>query len=90
MDVFLKKVRKGGGSFSIQKITLQILLVSKRYILVVNFGINLQSGGRGNLRTFYVKMSRVAFTRFCHQIHQSARIGVRGGGFKASVPAFPP
>ena len=25
-------------------------------------------------------MSRVAFTRFCRQIHQSARIGVRGGG----------
>ena len=24
-------------------------------------------------------MSRVAFTRFCRQIHQSARVGVRGG-----------
>ena len=33
-----------------------------------------------HLRTFCVKMSRVAFTRFCREIHQSARIGVRGGG----------
>ena len=35
MDVFLEKFRRGGagGSFPIQKITLQILLVSKRYIL---------------------------------------------------------
>ena len=33
---------------------------------------------------FYVKMSRVAFARFCRQIHQSARIGVRGGGSSQS------
>ena len=45
---FFGKVPKGGGgSFPIQKITLQILLVSKRYILVVNFGKNVQKGGRG-------------------------------------------
>ena len=43
MDVFLENFRRGGGgSFSVQKITLQILLVSKRYILVVNFGKNVQ------------------------------------------------
>ena len=29
-------------------------------------------------------MSRVAFTRFCRQIHQSARIGARGGGASRS------
>ena len=29
-------------------------------------------------------MSRVAFTRFCRQIRQSARIGVRGGGSSQS------
>ena len=33
----------------------------------------------GLLRTFVVKMLQVAFMRFCRQIHQSARIGVRGG-----------
>ena len=40
-DEFLENFRRGegGGSFSIQKILLQILLVSKRYILVVNFFI---------------------------------------------------
>ena len=44
----------------------------------------------GHLRTFYAKMSRVAFTRFCHQIHQCARIGVRGGGVKPilAMPRF--
>ena len=31
-------------SFPIQKITLQIWLVSKQYILVVNFGKNVQKG----------------------------------------------
>ena len=52
MDVFLENFRRGGrGSFPIQKITLQILLVLKRYILVVNFGKNVQNGGeRGGLR----------------------------------------
>ena len=33
---------------------------------------------------FLRQMSRVAFTRFCRQIHQSARIGVRGGGASQS------
>ena len=35
---FWKSSERGGGPFPIQKIALQILLVSKRYILVVNFG----------------------------------------------------
>ena len=35
------------GSLSIQNITLQIFLVSKRYILVVNFGKNVQKGREG-------------------------------------------
>ena len=30
-------------------------------------------------------MLRVPFTRFCLQIHQSARIGVRGGGGQANL-----
>ena len=49
MDFFGKGPREGGGSFPIQKITLQIFLVSKRYILVVNFGKNVQKGGRGGV-----------------------------------------
>ena len=49
LDVFLENFRRGGGgSFPIQKITLQIFLVSKRYILVVNFGKNVQKGGRSS------------------------------------------
>ena len=44
---FFGKLPKGGGSFPIQKITLQIFLVSKRHILVVNFGENVQKGGEG-------------------------------------------
>ena len=30
-------------------------------------------------------MSRVAFTRFCRQIHQSARIGLGGGMGQANL-----
>ena len=44
MDVFFKSE---SGSFSINKTTLQFFLVSKRYILVVNFGKNIQQGGEG-------------------------------------------
>ena len=44
---FFGKIPKGGGSFPIQKITLQIFLVSRRYILVVNFGKNVHKGGEG-------------------------------------------
>ena len=44
---FGKSPKGGGGSFPIQKITLQIFLVLKRYILVVNFGKNVQKGGGG-------------------------------------------
>ena len=44
---FWKNSEGGGGAFPVQKITLQIFLVSKRYILVVNFGKNVQKGGRG-------------------------------------------
>ena len=46
MDVFLENFRRGGGSFPIQKITLQILLVSKRYILGKKAQCNFQKGGR--------------------------------------------
>ena len=44
---FFGKLPKGGGSFPIQKITLQILLVSKRYILGKKAQCNFQKGGRG-------------------------------------------
>ena len=58
---FFGKIPKGGGSFPIQKITLQIFLVSKRYILVVNFGKNVQKGGRGHLQSkkFHCKFTQV-------------------------------
>ena len=45
LDVFLENFRRGGGSFPIQKITLQILLVSKRYILEKKTQCNFQKGG---------------------------------------------
>ena len=65
MDFFLENFRRGGGdwgSFPIQKITLQILLVSKRYILVVNFGENVQKGGeRGGDR-----QSKKCHCKFTH------------------------
>ena len=47
LDVCWKKSKGGGGSFPIKKNSLQIFLVSKRYILVVNFGKNVQKGGEG-------------------------------------------
>ena len=43
---------------------------------------------RVDLPTFDVNMSRVAFTRFCCQIHQSARIGIGGGGVKQILAGF--
>ena len=48
-DVFFGKSPKGaGGSFSIQKISLLIFLVSKQYISVVNFGEKKsKKGGKG-------------------------------------------
>ena len=64
LDVFLENFRRGGGSFPIQKITLQIFLVSKRYILVVNFGKNVQKGGRGgvisNPKNFIANLRKLA------------------------------
>ena len=64
LDVFLENFRRGGGgSFPIQKITLQIFLVSKRYILVVNFGKNVQKGGEGGghlqSKKFHCKFTQV-------------------------------
>ena len=44
LDVFLKKVRRG-GVISDPKNYIADFLVSKRYILVVNFGKNVQKGG---------------------------------------------
>ena len=44
LDVFLKKVR-GGGAISDPKNYIADFLVSKRYILVVNLGKNVQKGG---------------------------------------------
>ena len=44
----LENFRRGGGSFPIQKITLQILLVSKRYILErKKHNVISKKGGRG-------------------------------------------
>ena len=47
LDVFLENFRKGGGAISDPKNYIADFLVSKRYILVVNFGQNVQKGGRG-------------------------------------------
>ena len=54
---FEKGPKGGGGSFSMQKNKLQILLVSKRYILVVNFGKNVQKGGEGGRSSPIQKIS---------------------------------
>ena len=53
----------GGGSFPIQKITLQIFLVSKRYILVVNFGKNVQKEGEGGGGHLQSKTIHCTFTQ---------------------------
>ena len=50
---FWKTAEGGGGSFPIQKITLQILLVSKRYILGKKAQCNFQKGGRGGRKLEY-------------------------------------
>ena len=57
---FFKKVPEGGGgSFPVQKITLQILLVSKRYILEKKkrnvISEKGRGGGRGRLDFFQKK-----------------------------------
>ena len=49
----------------------------------------------GHLRTFVVKMSQVAFARFCCQIHQSARGGDQSNLgnariLRAPIPITPP
>ena len=49
MDVFLEKFRRGGGVISDPKKYVADFLVSKRYILVVNFGKNVQKGGKGGV-----------------------------------------
>ena len=52
--------------------------VRNRYL--GNAQINLKTiSGVLPLRTFFLKLLRGAFTRFCRQIHQSAKIEVRGG-----------
>ena len=71
-----------GGSFPIQKITLQIFLVSKRYILVVNFGKNVQKGGGGHLQSkkFHCKFTHIyEFSRKKRNVISKNR----GGGAKA-------
>ena len=63
MDVFFGKLPKGGGgAFPVQKFTLQILLVSKRYILVVNFwknGRKEERGGHLQSKKFHCKFTQV-------------------------------
>ena len=46
---FFEKGPKGGGVISDPKNYIADFLVSKRYILVVNFGKNVQKGGRGGV-----------------------------------------
>ena len=44
---FLEKVRKRGRGHFRSKNVIEFLLYSERYILVLNFGENVQKGGRG-------------------------------------------
>ena len=44
---FVKSPKGGGGIISDTKNYIADFLVSKRYILVVNFGKNVQKGGEG-------------------------------------------
>ena len=87
MDVFLEKFRRGWGrgSFPIQKITLQILLVSKRYILVVNFGKNVQKGGRGGgvIANPKISLQIYAYLRIFWKKAQCNFQKGTGGGVKA-------
>ena len=49
IDVFWKSAEGGGGAFPIQKITLQILLVSKRHILEKKRNVISKKGGEGGV-----------------------------------------
>ena len=88
---FWKSSERGGGSFPIQKITLQILLVSKRYILVVNFGKNVQKGGRGGV----IANPKNFIANFSHTYEFSGKkrnvISKKGRGMGGSRPfgSFP-
>ena len=53
-----------GGSFLMQKITLQIFLVSKQYMLIINIGKNVKKWGMGagvNLQSkqFHCKFTHI-------------------------------
>ena len=86
---FWKTSEGGGGSFPIQKITLQIFLVSKRYILVVNFGKNVQKGGEGggvisNPKNFIANLRKL--THIYELSQKKAQCNFQkgtGGGVKA-------
>ena len=48
LDVFLEKVRRGGGGvISDPKNFIADFFYLEQYILVVNFGKNVQKGGKG-------------------------------------------
>ena len=60
---FFVKVPKGGGVISDTKNYIANFLVSERYILVVNFGKNVQKGGRGvisNPKNFIANLRKLA------------------------------
>ena len=61
---FFGKLPKGGGVISYPKNYIADFLVSKRYILVVNFGKNVQKGGRGgvisNPKNFIANLRKLA------------------------------
>ena len=63
IDVFLKKVGRG-GLISDPKNYIADFLVSKRYILVVNFGKKFQKGGEGGghlqSKKFHCKFTQVS------------------------------
>ena len=90
---FEKGPKRGGGSFPIQKITLQIFLVSKLYILVVNFGKNVQKGGEGvisNPKNFIANLRKL--THIYELSQKKAQCNFQkwgGGGGQRPFGSFP-
>ena len=92
MDVFLEKSRGGGGSFPIQKITLQILLVSKRYILEKKKrNVISKKGGRGGGSSPIQKISLQIYAYLTDFLGKKRNIiskKGRGGGGQGRLEVF--
>ena len=92
MDVFLENFRRGGGSFPIQKITLQILLVSKGYILEKKRNVISKKEGRGggviaNPKNVLANLRKI--TNFLEKAQCNFQKGTGGGGGERGFENFP-